>query len=72
MDKVHSYVNAIYDDQHGQHCSVDLAPHILIMDLKDTFERIKNENPDWWDSLTESNYGREYGDTDDWVKDLYR
>ena len=51
---------------------MDLAPHILILDLKDTFERIKNENPDWWDSLTESNYGREYGDTDDWVKDLYR
>ena len=71
LDKVNNFVLAIYDDQHGQHNCEDLAPHILIMDLKDTFERIKNENPDWWDSLTELNNGREYGDTDDWVKYLY-
>ena len=62
---------AIYDDQHGQHNSEDLAQHILIMDLKDTFDRIKNDHPDWWDSLTELYHGNEYGDTDDWVKYLY-
>ena len=61
---------AIYDDQHGQHNSEDLAQHILIMDLKDTFDGIKNDHPDWWDSLTKLK-GREYGDTDHFLKYLY-
>ena len=64
LDNLENRVFKIYDYQHGLHNAEDLAHHILIMDLKDTFDRIKNDHRDWWDSLSLG----EYGDTDWWVK----
>ena len=64
LENLEGRVYKIYDYQHDKHNCEDLAHHILIMDLKDTFDRIKNDHRDWWDSLSLG----EYGDTDWWVK----
>ena len=64
LEHLENRVFKIYDYQHGLHNAEDLAHHILIIDLKDTFDRIKNDHRDWWDSLSLG----EYGDTDWWVK----